>query len=119
LRKKLSALSSQLLGSSLIVRRARVRELEFDVGTEALPTGCFPFVIATVKVDGQADGSEAVTGTAGFVRHSRQRDSASHGLTYSLRSSTSRQSDCSSRTSTLNDSGSPGSSGTSPLTIAS
>jgi len=36
-----------------------------------------------------------------------------------LSSSTSRQSDCSSRTSTLNDSGRPGSSGTSPLTMAS
>src|SRR5882672_6136552 len=34
-------------------------------------------------------------------------------------SSTSRQSDCSSRTSTLNDSGKPGSKSASPLTIAS
>src|SRR6185436_9439714 len=38
---------------------------------------------------------------------------------YSFSSSTSRQRDCSSRTSTLNDSGRPGSSGTSPLTMAS
>src|SRR5262249_31033280 len=36
-----------------------------------------------------------------------------------LISSTSRHSDCSSRTRTLNDSGRPGSAGTSPLTMAS
>src|ERR1700682_1579262 len=40
-------------------------------------------------------------------------------LGFLLISSTSRQSDCNSRTSTLNDSGRPGSKSASPLTIAS
>ena len=52
------------------------------------------------------------TGAAG-------RDDRPPGIGYSFSSSTSRQSDWSSRTSTLNDSGRPGSSGTSPLTIDS
>src|SRR5207248_7281718 len=41
------------------------------------------------------------------------------GCHHSFKSSTSKHSHCSSRTRTLNDSGRPGSSGTSPLTIDS